>query len=78
MQENCALPTSNFPDDDWTTDENGIANSSVKFKEIEQEVVQILRDSAWSLINLGPQCVAGTIVARLAHIHGLSPKKEER
>ena len=60
---------------DWTVDpETGRANSSPLFRNLVAEVAEVIRSGAFSLLSGHAETVAGTIVANLAHVHGLSPK----
>lgn len=62
---------------DWTVDPlTGRCNSSTEFTRLVVEVEQLIRDGAWSLINYGPRTLAGTIMAQLAHVHGLRPQED--
>lgn len=65
------------PDCDWTVDPaTGRVNSSERFNRLEKEIGQMIRDSAHTLLGGGgTDCVAGMILARLAHRHGFTPKK---
>jgi hypothetical protein len=59
---------------DWTTSEEGIANSSALFQSLEKRVAEIIVNSAHSLLSGHAETVAGLILAKLAHEHGLSPR----
>jgi hypothetical protein len=57
---------------DWTT-ADGITNSSAEFLKLKGEVHRLICNSAFDLINGRVEAVAGLILARLAHAHGLGP-----
>jgi hypothetical protein len=58
---------------DWTADEHGRSNASPLFEEMCAVVERIIRDGAPFLIAGRAEVVAGEIMARLAHVHGLAP-----
>jgi hypothetical protein len=60
---------------DWTIDPaTGRSNSGRLFKEIEAVVTREIIDGAPRLLRGGAAGVAGGIVARLAHVYGLTPR----
>ena len=60
---------------DWTVDpQTGRCNSSATFCRLAKEVARIIRNSSHDLIAGQTESVAGLILARLAHIHGLAPR----
>lgn len=59
---------------DWTTSDEGVANSSALFQSLEKRVAEIIVNSAHSLLSGHAETVAGLILAKLAHEHGLSPR----
>lgn len=60
---------------DWTV-EAGRCNSSPKFLFLVDEVEQLIRNEAHSLIAGRAQDVARLIIAQLTHKHGLSPNDQ--
>lgn len=72
------LPVTRTPGEpqgrDWTTGDDGLANSSALFRSLEKRVAAIIVDSARSLLPWHTERVAGLILAELAHEHGLSPR----
>lgn len=58
---------------DWTAGPDGRANSGHLFETLTDEVERIIRGSAHDLIAGQAGAVARTILARLAHEHGLRP-----
>jgi short subunit dehydrogenase-like uncharacterized protein len=61
---------------DWTVDdETGRSNSSLEYVYLQRVVCQLIKDSAFMLINGNVDRVARLIVARLAHVYGLEPTK---
>jgi hypothetical protein len=58
---------------DWTA-KDGRANTSDLFNQVVEAVTQLILESGRTLIAGGAQGVAGTIVAQLAHVHGLVPQ----
>lgn len=60
---------------DWTCDERGRSNSSDEYHRLVSEVERLIRSGAHSLINGDARSVASLIVAQLAHVHGLAPRK---
>lgn len=64
--------SSRFNSTDWTVDpETGRANSSPLFRNLVAEVAEVIRNGAFTLLSGHAETVAGTIVANLAHVHGL-------
>lgn len=57
---------------DWTA-ADGRANSSPEFLRLCDEIEQIIRGDAYSLIAGRSDRTARLIMARLAHVHGLRP-----
>ncbi len=60
--------------EDWTLKDNR-SNSSDEFLALCNEVERLIRDSAFHLISGQADMVAGLIMAQLAHVHGLVPRK---
>jgi len=61
---------------DWTRHgATGRSNEAPIYLGLRAEVARILRQSAHDLINGGVDTVAGVIVARLAHVHGVGPRE---
>jgi hypothetical protein len=58
---------------DWTTGEDGRANTSEAFGRVVGAVEAIIRNSAHNLIAGRAETVAQLVVAKLAHEHGLAP-----
>lgn len=59
---------------DWTMDpKTGRTNSSVRFEGLCDEVEDLIRGGAHSLIAGQAGNVARLIMAQLAHVHGLRP-----
>jgi hypothetical protein len=61
-----------MPETDWTV-KDGRANSSDQFVKLCAVVEKLIRGSAHDLIAGRADSVAGLILARLAHKHGLRP-----
>jgi hypothetical protein len=59
--------------EDWAFKDG--SNSSDKFTSLCAVVERILRDSAHALMSDNADMVARTIVATLAHKHGMAPIK---
>lgn len=59
---------------DWTTDEDGRANSSDLFLKLCDEVEGLIRADAHSLLAGRADATARLIMAQLAHVYGLAPK----
>lgn len=59
---------------DWTRGSDGRSNTSDAYREACAAVEGIIRSSAHALIAGQAGTVATSIVARLAHVHGLGPK----
>lgn len=60
---------------DWTVDSStGRSNSSESFRFLTREVAELLRNSRFDLARCRFEAVAGLILAKLAHVHGLIPK----
>lgn len=57
---------------DWTS-KDGRANTSDKFNQLILRVAEIITDGGITLMTQGPKSVAGTIMAQLAHVHGMAP-----
>ena len=61
---------------DWTTDpETGRCNSSPKFLHLVSEVDRLIRGQSHALLNGHCHFVASLIVAQLAHVHDVGPRK---
>jgi len=67
-------PKAELEYEDWTRGESGASNSSEEFLKLCAAVEGIIRRSAHFLIAGRSDTVARTIVAQLAHVHGLVPK----
>lgn len=57
---------------DWT-EKDGRSNSSDLYVELSNEIGQIIRDSAHSLLAGQSNDVGRLILSRLAHTHGFAP-----
>lgn len=76
-----SVPTEPAPtaeSDDWTAGPGGGSNNSHLSKTLTDEVERIIRNGAHDLIAGRAGTVAGVILARLAHEHGLRPRGERR
>ena len=61
---------------DWTYDrKSGFANASAEYERLSQEVGRLIQSSAHLLMRGGSYQVGGLIMAQLAHVHDLAPKK---
>lgn len=60
---------------DWTCDKTGRSNSSDKFEELCLDVESMIKGGASSLLHGNAYVVARLIVAQLAHVHKLAPKR---
>jgi hypothetical protein len=58
----------------WHIGEDGRANSSKRFHEIEAVIAKRTRTAAWTLINNGPEAFAGFLLAQLTHVEGFRPR----
>jgi hypothetical protein len=59
---------------DWTTNAEGVSNSSREFEEIVHAVERLIRnDALYRLIAGRADATARLIVAQLAHVHHLAP-----
>jgi hypothetical protein len=56
-------------DKDWTADETGRSNSSKEFLEAVAEVTRLICNHS---LGDDPETTARLIVARLAHVHGMT------
>lgn len=63
---------------DWTRGEDGRTNSSPLFHALTKEVARLIREDANVLIAGRAEDAAGLILAQLAHVHGLSPRRKAR
>lgn len=57
---------------DWTRGPSGATNTSPLFLAVTQKVADLIRSGAHSLLAGNAEGVAGTIVATLAHDHGMT------
>jgi hypothetical protein len=62
------------PEVDWTV-ANGMCNNSNNFLRLRDEIQELIVDSAYLLLTGRSADVAGSILAQLAHKHGLKPSK---
>lgn len=63
---------------DWTRGKDGRSNSSPLFNALIKEVARLIREDAHILIAGRAEDTAGLILAQLAHVHGLSPRRKVR
>lgn len=64
---------------DWTCDAHGTSNSSQDFRRLSSAIAGIIhRSGAGCLSEEWARKTAGLILARLAHVHHLSPISVER
>lgn len=61
------------PPANWTADDSGASNSSPAFLRLCDVVERIIRGEAHDIVNGRAASVARTIMANLAHAHGLAP-----
>lgn len=59
---------------DWTTSADGVANSSPAFQWLVDVIARIIRNGAHDLLQGRSETTARTILAKLAHEHGLAPR----
>jgi len=63
---------------DWTVDpETGCSNTSPEFRQLVSEVARLIKAEARGLLSGQVESVAGLIMARLAHKHGLAPRRAD-
>lgn len=59
--------------ENWTTDENGISNSSKRYLELVDAVERLIRGDAHKLLAGKANDTARLIVSNLAHEHCMIP-----
>jgi hypothetical protein len=58
---------------DWTVGPDGRSNTSPEYLALQDEITELIRSSASALIYGNARGVAGLILARLSHVHGMRP-----